>query len=48
MVHNILQNHYHLYGFFIAILSNNIDIFQFICSAAGPGIPNIDDILVII
>lgn len=48
LVHNILQNHCHLYGFFIAILTNNIEIFQFICSAEGPGIPRLDDILTII
>lgn len=48
IVQGLLEDNYHLYGFFLAILTQTVDMFQFICSAEGPCLPDLRNILVLI
>lgn len=41
MVVQLLKQNLHLYGFLIALLTKNIDIFQFLCTAEGTCMPNL-------
>lgn len=44
----LLNDKFHLYGFLLAILTADVSIFQFVCSAEGPCLPTLEDIHVLI
>mmetsp|Transcript_32819 Transcript_32819/g.50124 ORF Transcript_32819/g.50124 Transcript_32819/m.50124 type:complete len:83 (+) Transcript_32819:3634-3882(+) len=48
ILQTLLDGNYHLYGFFIAMVTKNADIFQFVCSIEGSGIPRLNDIQVLV
>ena len=48
MIKLLLQGRNHLYGFLLAMLTNNIGLLRFLIQIDGPGIPDYQDIIVLI
>jgi len=48
IIEGLLGEHFALYGFLIAIFTQNVGIFQFLCSAEGPCTPGLNNILILV